>query len=228
MQDRLAAGSGELERHPGRPLGTADLILALPPGLARAGARGMPRPIHRAGPSEDPPLHRPDRTAIDPAAPPLLIEEARFALDSPLERNGFHSFALIGNSSWFRPSSGDLPAHGHPSSCRPRRTDRVVGRGPERPHSPPGSGGVTPRSRCRRCERVAEPKVRIRSPSSGESVSHIDQAGAGRELRLSRGCAPLGWRRGRQRRRPAPGVQSTRGGDGHDPGLLLRRKVTSR
>ena len=132
------------------------------------------------------------------------------------------------HSSWFRPSWADLPAHGHPSSCRPRRTDRVVGRGTERRHSPPGSGGVTPRSRCRRCERVAEPKVRIRSPSSGESVSHIDQAGAGRELRLSRGCAPLGWRRGRQRRRPAPGVQSTRGGDGHDPGLLLRRKVTSR
>src|SRR6266404_2348045 len=124
----------------------------------------MPRPIHRAGPSQDPPLHRPDRTAIEPAAPPLLIEEARFALDSPLERNGFHSSALIGNSSWFRPSSADLPAHGHPSSCRPRRTDRVVGRGPERRHSPPGSGGVTPRSRCRRCERVAEPKVRIRSP----------------------------------------------------------------
>ena len=23
-----------------------------------------------------------------------------------------------------------LPGHGHPSSCRPRRTDRVVGRGP--------------------------------------------------------------------------------------------------
>jgi hypothetical protein len=38
------------------------------------------------------------------------------------------------------------------------------------------------------------------SPSSGESVSHTDQAAAGREPRLSRGCAPLGWRRGRQRR----------------------------
>ena len=31
----------------------------------------------------------------------------------------------------------DLPAHGHPSSCRPRRTDRVVGRGPGRRHSRP-------------------------------------------------------------------------------------------
>jgi hypothetical protein len=37
-------------------------------------------------------------------------------------------------------------------------------------HSPPGSGGVTPRSRCRRCERVAEPKVRIGSPPA-ESLS---------------------------------------------------------
>jgi hypothetical protein len=138
----------------------------------------MPRPIHRAGPSQDPPLHRPDRTAIEPAAPPLLIEEARFALDSPLERNGFHSSALIGNSSWFRPSSADLPAHGHPSSCRPRRTDRVVGRGPERRHSPPGSGGVTPRSRCRRCERVAEPKVRIRSPPA-ESPRDISPSAIG-------------------------------------------------
>ena len=31
-------------------------------------------------------------------------------------------------------------------------------------------------------------------------MSHKDQAAAGREPRLSRGCAPLGWRRGRQRR----------------------------
>jgi hypothetical protein len=31
-------------------------------------------------------------------------------------------------------------------------------------------------------------------------VSHTDQAAAGREPRLWRGCAPLGWRRGRQRR----------------------------
>jgi hypothetical protein len=44
------------------------------------------------------------------------------------------------------------------------QTDRVVGRGPARRHSPPRSGGVTPRSRCRRCERVAEAKVRIRPP----------------------------------------------------------------
>jgi hypothetical protein len=76
------------------------------------------------------------------------------------------SSAQDSNSSCFRPSSADLPAHDHPSSCRPRRTDRVVGRGPESRHSPPG-GGVTPRSRCRRCERIAEPKVRIRSSPAG-------------------------------------------------------------
>ena len=50
----------------------------------------------------------------------------------------------------------------------------------------------------------ASPRPRTRSsnpaPSSGESMSHTDQAAAGREPRLSRGCAPLGWRRGRQRR----------------------------
>src|SRR6516225_7680639 len=70
----------------------------------------------------------------------------------------------MGNSSWFRPSSANLPAHGHPSRCRLRRTDRVVGRGPERRHSPFGSGGVTQRSRCRRCKRIAEREVRIHSP----------------------------------------------------------------
>ena len=35
----------------------------------------------------------------------------------------------------------DGPAHGHPSSCRPRRTARVSGGGPGRRPSPPGSGG---------------------------------------------------------------------------------------
>ena len=29
-------------------------------------------------------------------------------------------------------------------------------------------------------------------------MSHTDQAAAGREPRVSRGCAPLGWRRGRR------------------------------
>jgi hypothetical protein len=37
-----------------------------------------------------------------------------------------------------------------------------------------GSGGVKPRPRCRRCERIAEPMVRIRSPpaASQERTSH--------------------------------------------------------
>jgi hypothetical protein len=40
----------------------------------------------------------------------------------------------------------------------------LSGGGPRSRHSPPGSGGVTPGLRCRRCERIAEPMVRIRSP----------------------------------------------------------------
>ena len=48
----------------------------------------------------------------------------------------------------------------------------LTGGGPGRRHSPPGSGGVTPRSRCWRCERIAEPKVRIHSARSGESANH--------------------------------------------------------
>jgi hypothetical protein len=38
------------------------------------------------------------------------------------------------------------------------------------------------------------------APSSGQSVSRTNRAAAGREPRVSRGCAPLSWRRGRQRR----------------------------
>src|SRR6516162_8075287 len=40
----------------------------------------------------------------------------------------------------------------------------LSGGGPRSRHSPLGSGGVTPRPRCPRCKRIAEPKVRIRSP----------------------------------------------------------------
>jgi hypothetical protein len=83
----------------------------------------------------------------------------------------------------------DLPAHGHPSSCRPRRTDRVVGRGPERRHPSPGSGDVTPRSRCRRCERVAEPKVRIRTPPA-ESHAKLSPS----SLRVGGVARPASWR----------------------------------
>jgi hypothetical protein len=82
---------------------------------------------------------------------------------------------LAGGAEWIRTSSSALDRHqfevssefgrstGTRSSerCRPRRTDRVVGRGPERRHSPAGSDGVTPRSRCQRCERVAGAKRRV-------------------------------------------------------------------
>ena len=42
--------------------------------------------------------------------------------------------------------------------------------------------------------------IAVVETSSGESVSHTDQAAAGREPRLSRGCAPLGLAARRQRR----------------------------
>jgi len=47
-------------------------------------------------------------------------------------------------------------------------------------HSPPGSGSVTPSPRCRRCKRIAEPTVRIRSPPA-ESRTNVD-----RGLRIGR------------------------------------------
>jgi len=92
---------------------------------------------------------------IDPQRQTLWRAEWIRTFSSALDRQQFVVSSEFGRST---------VAHGHPSSCRPRRTDRVVGRCPERRHSPPGSDGVTPRSRCRRCERIAEPKVRIRSP----------------------------------------------------------------
>ena len=48
--------------------------------------------------------------------------------------------------------------------------NRGARRDPGRRHSPPGSGGVTPRSRYRRCERIAEAKVRIRSPPAASQL----------------------------------------------------------
>ena len=97
-----------------------------------------------------------------------------------------------------RPDPTTRWAHGHPSSCRLRRTDRVVGLGPKRRHSPPGSGGVTPKLRCRRCERVAEPKVRIRSLQRRVRGSHRPGRCRSRTVAFAR-RALLGWRRRRQR-----------------------------
>ena len=47
----------------------------------------------------------------------------------------------IGTVCGFVRVGADLPALGHPSSCRPRRTDRVVGRGP-------GAATHRPRRKC--------------------------------------------------------------------------------
>jgi hypothetical protein len=71
---------------------------------------------------------------------------------SALDSQRFRGFVRVG---------ADLPTTGHPSSCRRRHTDRVVGGGPGSRHAPSGSEGVTPPPRCRRCKRIAELKVRI-------------------------------------------------------------------
>ena len=77
-----------------------------------------------------------------------LIEGDRFAADSALERNGFERSAP--RYQQFVASSELGPIYRRTvirTVSRPRRTDRVVGRGPGRRYSPSGSGGVTPRSR---------------------------------------------------------------------------------
>jgi hypothetical protein len=60
--------------------------------------------------------------------------------DSPLERNGFERSVprQIGNSAWFRPSWGRSTG----ARSSEQRTDRVVGRGPGRRHSPPSEENV--------------------------------------------------------------------------------------
>jgi hypothetical protein len=61
-------------------------------------------------------------------------------------------------------------------------------------------------------------------PSSGESAAHTDQAAAGREPWLSRGCALLGWRRPRwsEGRRPRrTRTDATRAG--HSAGKACHR-----
>ena len=64
----------------------------------------------------------------------------------------------------------------------------VSGSGPGRRHSPPGSGGVTPRSRCRRCKRIAEPKVRIRSLQRRVRGSHRPGRCRSRTVAFARLC----------------------------------------
>jgi hypothetical protein len=87
--------------------------------------------------------------------PPRHGQELRFASDSPLEGNGFERSVPRKVGNGFVGSSELGPIYrrtGHPSSCRPRHTPiELSGGGPRSRHSPPGSGGVTPPPRCRRC-----------------------------------------------------------------------------
>jgi hypothetical protein len=45
------------------------------------------------------------------------------------------------------------------------------------PHSPPGSGDVTPRLRCQRCERIAEAKARISPPPAASQLFDCESGG---------------------------------------------------
>jgi hypothetical protein len=81
------------------------------------------------------------------------------------------------------------PQHRNPKRCEHGLTPRVVELGPKRRHSPPGSGGVTPKLRCRRCERVAEPKVRIRSLQRRVRGSHRPGRCRSRTVAFARLCA---------------------------------------
>ena len=117
----------------------------------------------------------------------VLADGAKWirTFSSALGRQQFVVSSEFGRSTGAR-SSQQLPASANRSSCR----------------AGSGAPSLTARIR-RRHTKVALSAVRAHRgtegsnpfPSSGESVSHTDQAAAGREPRLSRGCAPLGWRR---------------------------------
>jgi hypothetical protein len=59
---------------------------------------------------------------------------------------------------------------GHPSSCRPRHTDRVVER---RSEEPPLTARIqaASRPRCRLCKCIAEPKIRIHLSPAGSPAN---------------------------------------------------------
>ena len=59
-------------------------------------------------------------------------------------------------------------------------------------------------------------------------MSHTDQAAAGREPRLSRGCAPLGWRRGRRRRAGWSNIAPKNGNISVGPWIRLCPPATTR
>jgi hypothetical protein len=81
--------------------------------------------------------------------------------------------------SWVRPSCGrSTGALVLRAVAGLGETGRVVGRRLRSRHSPPGSGGVTARPRCRRCERIAEPKVRTHSAPAESPDNHRFLSGA--------------------------------------------------
>jgi len=88
------------------------------------------------------------------------------------------SSALEATVSWVRPSWGR--STGAPVIRAVTGLGIPIDLSGDRPrnrHSPPGSGGSKPRPRCRRCERIAVPNVRIRSPPAA-SLRTISPSGA--------------------------------------------------
>ena len=103
----------------------------------------------------------------DTVGEPVRSGRNRWFVDSPLEGNGFERSVprLVGNG--FVCSSELGRSTGGPvirAVAGLRTPIELSGGGPRSGHSPPGSGGVTPPPHCRRCKRIAEPRVRIRSP----------------------------------------------------------------
>src|SRR6516225_11799654 len=85
-------------------------------------------------------------------------------------------YGLVGSSSCGRSTGAPViravAALGEPVE--------LSGGGPRNGHSPTGSGGVTPRPRYRRCERIAEPKGSNHFRSRGESTDFRFLSGGAR------------------------------------------------
>ena len=121
---------------------------------------------------------------IDPQRQTLWRAEWIRTFSSALDRQQFVVSSEFGRST---------VAHGHPSSCRPRRTDRVVGRCPERRHSPPGSWA----------RRASSPRTTWSDARFFELASVTSSVPLGNS-NVARAIFPTGFvPRGRQRSRPA-------------------------
>ena len=97
---------------------------------------------------------------IDPQRQTLWRAEWIRTFSSALDRQQFVVSSEFGRST---------VAHGHPSSCRPRRTDRVVGRGP---------GAATHARIRRRHTKVALSAVRAHRGSKGSNSSPASSGSA--------------------------------------------------